>query len=82
MLGLVCKPVKGTIDLVTKTTRGITNTPRSMYVGLSKMVKKVPKPAENPNEPSEVEAKIAAADEIKIGEQEGENIVISRSELK
>ena len=42
MLGLVCKPVKGTIDLVTQTTRGITNTPRTMYVGISKMVKKVP----------------------------------------
>lgn len=43
MLGLVCKPVKGTIDLVTQTTRGISNTPKTMYVGLSKMVKKVPK---------------------------------------
>jgi vacuolar protein sorting-associated protein 13A/C len=43
ILGLVCKPVKGTIDLVTQTTRGISNTPRTVYVGLSKMVKKVPK---------------------------------------
>lgn len=42
MLGLVCKPVKGTIDLVTQTTRGISNTPKSMYIGLSKFIKKVP----------------------------------------
>ena len=42
MLGLVCKPIKGTIDLVVQTTRGLTNTPRTMYVGISKMVKKVP----------------------------------------
>lgn len=43
ILGLVCKPMKGTIDLVTQTTRGISNTPRTMYVGISRMVKKVPK---------------------------------------
>jgi hypothetical protein len=43
MLGLVCKPVKGTIDFVTQTTRGIANTPTTMYVGISNMVKKVPK---------------------------------------
>ena len=41
MLGLVCKPVKGTIDLVTQTTRGISNTPKTMYVGLNRMMKKV-----------------------------------------
>ena len=43
MLGLVCKPVKGTIDLVTQTTRGISNTPKTMYVGLNRMIKRVPK---------------------------------------
>jgi vacuolar protein sorting-associated protein 13A/C len=43
ILGLVCKPMKGTIDLVTQTTRGISNTPKTMYVGLTKMVKRVPK---------------------------------------
>jgi len=43
MLGLVCKPVKGTIDLVTQTTRGISNTPKTMYVGLNRMMKRVPK---------------------------------------
>ena len=43
ILGLVCKPVKGTIDLVTQTTRGISNTPRTMYVGFNRLAKKVPK---------------------------------------
>ena len=40
VLGLVCKPVAGTIDLVTHTTRGIGNTPKTMYVGLSKLIRK------------------------------------------
>lgn len=39
ILGLICKPVAGTIDLVTQTTRGISNTPMTMYVGLSKLIK-------------------------------------------
>ena len=42
-LGLVCKPMKGTIDLVTKTTKGLSNTPRTVYVSISQMTKKVPK---------------------------------------
>lgn len=40
MLGLVCKPVKGTIDLVTQTTRGISNTPKTMYVAMNKMIRR------------------------------------------
>lgn len=43
MLGLVCKPVKGTIDLVTQTTRGISNTPKTMYVAMNRMIKKKPR---------------------------------------
>lgn len=43
MLGLVCKPVKGTIDLVTQTTRGISNTPKTMYVGMTRMIKTKPR---------------------------------------
>jgi len=45
MLGLVCKPVKGTIDLVTQTTRGISNTPKTMYVAMNRMIKKKPRNA-------------------------------------
>ena len=92
ILGLVCKPVKGTIDLVTQTTRGISNTPRTMYVGISKMVKKVPKSAvpttQNPNEPLEESkdngssANIDPSDDIFIGEENGEHIYISKKALK
>ena len=39
ILGLVCKPVAGTIDLVTQTTRGIGNTPKTVYVQISKLIK-------------------------------------------
>jgi len=40
ILGLICKPVAGTIDLVTYTARGIGNTPNTMYVGLTKLIRK------------------------------------------
>lgn len=30
MLGLVCKPIAGSIDLVTYTARGVTNTPKTI----------------------------------------------------
>jgi hypothetical protein len=32
--------VAGTIDLVTYTARGIGNTPRTVYVGIAKLIKK------------------------------------------
>ena len=87
ILGLVCKPVKGTIDLVTQTTRGIGNTPRTMYVGFNKMVKKVPKSsrAKNPNEPEE-ESKghdlIDPVNDVFIGEENGEHLYINKNALK
>lgn len=91
-LGLVCKPMKGTIDLVTKTTRGISNTPKTVYVSISNMTKKVPrkkKEAKNPNEPLENSnldvtdpELVDPEDDIYIGEEEGENIYISKKALK
>lgn len=39
ILGLVCKPVAGTIDLVTQTTRGIGNTPKTIYIGLTNLIR-------------------------------------------
>lgn len=42
MIGLVSKPVQGTLELVTLTRKGLANTPKTVYVGLSKMAKKVP----------------------------------------
>jgi hypothetical protein len=90
ILGLVCKPVKGTIDLVTLTTRGISNTPKTMYVGFNRMVKKVPKrekQQKNPNEPeSEIQEtsldQIDPTDDILIGEENGEHIYLSKKALK
>ena len=91
ILGLVCKPVKGTIDLVTQTTRGISNTPSAMYVGLSKMGRRVTvphhhAPTNNPNEPTE---ELKALDDlidpnidIFMGEQNGENIYLNKKALK
>jgi hypothetical protein len=76
MLGLVCKPVKGTIDLVTQTTIGITNTPRTMYVAISKMAKKVSQEKKHNNE------SIDLADDILIGEENGEQLYLSRKDLK
>ena len=43
ILGLIFKPVAGTIDLVTQTTRGIGNTPKSMMLQFQKLIKKKPK---------------------------------------
>jgi hypothetical protein len=89
ILGLVCKPVKGTIDLVTQTTRGITNTPKTMYVGFSKMIKKGPKPStfQNPNEGEESKGdplyeNYDPKDDILIGEENGEGIYVSKKALK
>lgn len=40
ILGLIFKPVAGTLELVTQTTRGIGNTPKTVYVEISKIIKK------------------------------------------
>lgn len=40
ILGLVCKPVAGTIDFVTQTTRGLGNTPKTVYIGVSSLIRK------------------------------------------
>ena len=71
LLGLICKPVKGSIDLVTQTTRGISNTPRTMYVGMTRMIKSVPKGR-----------KVDPVDDCFIGESEGETLYISKRRLK
>ena len=91
-LGLVCKPMKGTIDLVTKTTKGLSNTPRTVYVSISQLARKVPKKkkeAKNPNEPLENsnldetdQDLVDPEDDILLGEEDGENIYISRKALK
>lgn len=74
LLGLICKPVKGTIDLVTQTTRGISNTPRTMYIGMTRMIRTVPKQVTN--------KKVDLKDDCFIGETEGETLYISKRRLK
>ena len=80
MLGLVCKPLKGSIDLVTQTTRGISNTPKTMYVGVNKMLKKIPKKEKGAE--SKSETILDPLDDQYIGEQDGEAIYISKKLLK
>ncbi len=74
MLGLVCKPTKGAIDLVTQTTRGISNTPKTMYVSMTRMIKKKGKKNEGQED-------VDPEDDIQICEQDGETLYISRSAL-
>lgn len=71
LLGLICKPVKGSIDLVTQTTRGISNTPRTMYVGMTGMIKTLPKGKE-----------VDPVDDCFIGEMNQETLYISKKRLK
>ena len=40
ILGLVVKPVAGTLDLVTLTARGLANTPKTIYLKLSNVFKR------------------------------------------
>lgn len=88
IVGLVCKPVKGTIDLVTQTTRGIGNTPKTMYIGFNRLIKKVParQITNNPNEPVEelkdAHVHIDPVNDILIGEENGEHIYINKRALK
>ena len=46
LVGLVCKPVAGAIDMITLTARGIGNTPKTVFMSLSHIIKrkkKIPK---------------------------------------
>jgi len=40
LLGLIIRPVAGTLDLVTLTVRGIANTPKTIYIKLNSILKK------------------------------------------
>mmetsp|Transcript_6482 Transcript_6482/g.3671 ORF Transcript_6482/g.3671 Transcript_6482/m.3671 type:complete len:136 (+) Transcript_6482:255-662(+) len=40
IVGLVCKPVAGTLDLLTFTARGMTNMPKTIYTKIKKTIKK------------------------------------------
>lgn len=71
-LGLVCKPVGGTIDFVTCTIRGVNNMPRSLYRGIKKIkVRKEGKKEET--EPRKTLEPLRKAEEAKhtVIEEEG-----------
>ena len=38
LLGLVCRPETGKIDLVTQSASSISNDPRAMYIGMNRIV--------------------------------------------
>ena len=84
MLGLVCKPVKGTIDLVTQTTRGISNTTKTMYVAMNRLVKKKPR-SQNPaavQQSAAEEEEQKAGDHTVLAEQGDELLYISKRQLQ
>ena len=90
IIGLVHKPEKGTIDLVTQATRGIKNTAKSMYINFSRFVKKVPKPQLADEDDlltgttaAQIdESLVDSQDDILIGEESGDQIYISRKALR
>eukprot|EP00826_Nyctotherus_ovalis_P026173 TRINITY_DN2043_c0_g1_i12.p1 TRINITY_DN2043_c0_g1~~TRINITY_DN2043_c0_g1_i12.p1 ORF type:complete len:366 (+),score=121.53 TRINITY_DN2043_c0_g1_i12:787-1884(+) len=85
MIGLVLKPVHGTLDLVTLTARGITNTPKTVYLKVSSIFKKkVRKPRSTvPVTPYQENAGSARESIITIGEADNEyELTLDVEELK
>ena len=87
ILGLIWKPIAGSIDFVTQTARGIGNTPGTIYVGAKKIFKRKMKrikisyeyPAIRPYIPDE---NIEEEKDIYIGEDEEGEIYLNKSQLK
>lgn len=73
MLGLVCKPVSGTIDLVTQSTQGISSIPQTMYISLDSLMKRFPKDAEGKKM-----LMFDPANEIFIGEEQGQEVYLNK----
>jgi hypothetical protein len=71
MIGLVSKPVNGTLELVTLTKKGLTNTPKAVYVGLNKMAKREPPSGDSGS----------TSEDIFLGEQDGDVLFISKKQL-
>ena len=87
ILGLIWKPIAGSIDFVTQTARGIGNTPGTIYVGAKKIFKRKMKgikifyeyPAIRPYIPDE---NIEEEKDIYIGEDEEGEIYLNKLQLK
>jgi len=71
MIGLVSKPIAGTIELVTLTKKGLANTPKCVFMGLSKMAKKTPTQGDSGS----------TQDEIFLGEKDGNVLFLSKKQL-
>ena len=92
LLGLVCKPVAGGIDMVTLTTRGIGNTPKTIYNGATKVFRRKVKgvkieykyPPIRPYVPDdqEDENENQSDNEIYLGEDGEGSIYVDKKELK
>lgn len=88
IMGLVCKPIAGGIDMLTNTVRGIGNTPKSLYKGTKKYFKKDLNGMNNgrkfapirPYIPGESDTK--EIEEFFIGSNEEGEIFVDRKELK
>lgn len=87
ILGLICKPIAGSIDMITHTVRGIGNTPGSIYFGAKKIFRrrikgyKIPYeyPPIKPYIPSEANDR---TNQVYIGEDEKGEIYVDKKELK
>jgi hypothetical protein len=87
ILGLICKPIAGSIDMITNTFRGIGNTPGSIYIGAKKIFRRkicglkinYEYPPILPYIPSEQND---VSNKIFIGEDEEGEIYVDKEELK
>lgn len=87
ILGLICKPIAGSIDMITHTVRGIGNTPGTIYGGAKKIFRKkitgfkinYEYPPIRPYIPGESQS---SKNKIYIGEDEEGEIYVDRDELK
>lgn len=73
IMGFICKPAKGTIDLVSYSNRGLQNTPKISIIGFNRLIKRMPK-AENPNDPDSLKSSMKDfnhEDHILVGEDQG-----------
>jgi len=84
IMGLICKPAKGSIDLVSYTNRGLQSTPKISIIGFNRLVKRMPR-AENPNDPDSLKATLRdfnPEDHIVVGEEQGQTLYISKRSLR
>lgn len=87
LLGLICKPIAGSIDMVTNTVRGIGNTPGTIYIGAKKIFKRKIKGYKVPYEYPPIRPYIPSENDdssrqVYIGQDEEGEIYVDRDELR